>query len=257
VTVREVFESVRGSRVWILPNPGNCGDGLIWLGLLELCRQFDVDVVEVQHPYPVRGETLLVPAAGNLGAPYHGIPDLLRPYLDSFARVVILPCSVDLSEPSVERFLRELPAHVTVFARERYSLAQLRFAVADASRVHLDGDLAFEYDFAPWKAEGSGVLHAFRTDDESLGRPLPADNIDVSTFGSAGDGELLPRLLRHVEEVHTDRAHVAICAAMLGKTTHVYPGSYHKVRGIYEYSLAGRENVRFHGFDEIYAEEAS
>lgn len=255
MTVEELFASLRGTEVAVLPNPGNCGDGLIWLGLLALCRRYEVGLLELLPPHPAEGEVLLVPAAGNLCGPYHGIPGLLEPYLARFSRIYILPCSVDLAEPVVARFVRELPAHVTIFARERYTYAQLRFAIADGSRVHLDHDLAFSYDYEPWRTAGSGLLNAFRDDAESRGLPLPAGNLDISTLGSSGDGEILPRLLRHVGEVHSDRAHVSICAAMLGKETHVYPNLYHKVRGIYEFSLREMPGVHFHGFDELYAEE--
>jgi len=256
MTVRELFARLRGRDVAVLPNPGNCGDGLIWLALRELCREHELKVVELDHRYPAEGEVLLVPAAGNLCGFYNGMTGLLEPYLATFREIHILPCSVDVGDPEVERFLRSLPAHVHLFAREKYSYAQARFAIGDDSRVHLDHDLAFSLDYARWSAAGEGTLQAFRGDLESRGNAVPHDNVDVSTLGSAGDGEVLPRLLRHVAVVHSDRAHVSICAAMLGKVTHVYPNAYHKVRGIYEYSLRAMPNVRFHGFDEIYAEAA-
>ena len=44
--------------------------------------------------------------------------------------------------------------------------------------------------------------------------------------------------INRYEEVHTDRTHVSLAAAFLGKITHVYPDNYHKVKGIYEYTLA-------------------
>jgi exopolysaccharide biosynthesis predicted pyruvyltransferase EpsI len=252
--VRELFERLRGREAAVLPNPGNCGDGLIWMGLHALCREYDVRVLELDEPYPAEGEVLLVPAAGNLCGSYHSMTVLLAPYLSSFREIYILPCSVDVSDPEVERFLRSLPAHVHLFAREKYSYAQARFAIGDEARVHLDHDLAFSLDYSRWGAPGRGTLNAFRDDPESGGATIPKDNLDISALGSVGHGEILPRLLQHVAIVHSDRAHVSICAALLGKETHVYPNAYHKVRGIYEYSLREMPNVRFHGFDEIYAE---
>ncbi len=250
--VRDLFERIRGTQVAVLPNPGNCGDGLIWLGLRALCREYEVRVVELYDRHPAEGRVLLVPAAGNLSAHYHSMTELLAPYLATFDEVYILPCSVDIRDPEVERFLRTLPTHAHVFTREKYSYAQARFAVGDDARVHLDHDLAFSFDYGRWDERGAGTLDAFRGDVESLGLPLPEGNLDISTLGSSGHGEVLPRLLQHVAVVRTDRAHVMICAALLGKETHVYPNDYHKVRGIYEYSLASRANVHFHGFDEIY-----
>lgn len=252
MTVRELFERLRGTEVAVLPNPGNCGDGLIWLGLRSLCREYDLRVLEIEVDFPAAGRVLLVPAAGNLSTHYHSMTDLLGPYLASFDEVYILPCSVDASDPDVARFLQTLPPHAHLFTREKYSYAQARYAVGDDARVHLDHDLAFSFDYGRWDARGRGSLNAFRGDFESIGLPLPGDNLDLSVLGTSGHGEVLPRLLQHIAAVHTDRAHVMICAALLGKETHVYPNDYHKVRGIYEYSLAGRDNVHFHGFDEIY-----
>lgn len=252
MTVLELFERLRGTEVAILPNPGNCGDGLIWLGLVALCRAYDLASIELLDLQPAEGDVLLVPAAGNLCRQYHGMTELLARYLQSFREIFILPCSVDVAEPTVEKFLRGLPPNVHVFTRERYSYAQARFVIGDDSRISLDRDLAFYYDFEPWKRAGKGELDAFRGDRESCGLPLPEGNVDVSVLGSSGDGEILPRLLRHLNVIRTDRAHVSICAAMLGKQTHIYPNAYHKVRGIYEYSLKALPNVTFHGFDELY-----
>jgi exopolysaccharide biosynthesis predicted pyruvyltransferase EpsI len=245
MTVIELFERLRGREVSILPNPGNCGDGLIVLGMRTLLHRYAIRYGELSHPLPAMGRTLLVPAAGNLCTFYHGIPDLLGAYIESFEQVYILPCSVDTDDDNVADFLRTLPSHVQIFCREKYSFARARFLVPHG-RVHLDKDLAFYYDYEPWKMAGRGTLNAFRTDIESTGMPVPAENLDVSVLGSQHDGELLPTLLRHYDTVHTDRAHVSICAAMLGKETHVYPNGYHKVRGIYEYTLSAFPNVHFH-----------
>jgi exopolysaccharide biosynthesis predicted pyruvyltransferase EpsI len=252
MTVLQLFERLRGRDVSLLPNPGNCGDGLIALGLRALIRTYSIRVVELRHPLPASGRVLLAPACGNLCSFYHGMTDLIPAYAGSFERVYILPCSVDTEEPRVAAFLRALPSHVEIFCREPYSYARARFLIPQ-ERVHLDHDLAFSYNYEPWKIPGRGRLNAFRTDPESIGWPIPPDNIDVSALGSQRDGELLPRLLRHYETVYTDRAHVAICAAMLDKETHVYPNGYHKVRGIYEYSLRSLPNVHFHGVDELLA----
>lgn len=45
--------------------------------------------------------------------------------------------------------------------------------------------------------------------------------------------------------VFTTRAHVGILAAMAGKPTVLFEGPYHKIRGLYEYSLVNLPNVTF------------
>jgi exopolysaccharide biosynthesis predicted pyruvyltransferase EpsI len=245
VSVAEILDRLRGRDVDLLPNLGNAGDGLIYLSLLRLCAMFGIRLRQLTYPEPASGNVLVVLGCGNLCAPHHTMTEMISRYVSNYRRVYILPCSIDTDDIAVEHFLRSLPDHVDVFCRERYSLARARFAMKPA-RVHLDHDLAFSFDYDPWKRAGTGTLYAFRTDVESAGNPLPETNLDVSADTSHLDGDLLPDKLRDYERVFTDRAHVAICAAMLGKETHVFPNNYHKVRGIYEYSLRDLPNTFFH-----------
>jgi hypothetical protein len=246
MTVRQLLAGYRGSRVHVLPNPGNGGDGLIQLGLRRLCAEFDLRVCELYSPQSARGELLLAPGAGNLSAAYYGVAERIDPYLNSFRTVCILPTSVQTEAPAVQRFLRELPHGALVFCREAVSLAQVRALLGDPASVHLDHDLAFEADLRPWARAGYGTLYAFRSDPESLGEPIPPGNFDVSGITGEWMAELLLDVVASYAVVHTDRAHVAIAAALLGRDTHLYATAYHKVRGIYEHSLAGRANVHFH-----------
>jgi hypothetical protein len=246
MTVREMLAGYRGSRVHVLPNPGNGGDGLIHLGLRRLCAEFDLQVCELYSPQPASGKLLLAPGAGNLCAAYHGVAERIAPYLNSFRTVCILPASVQTEAPAVQRFLLDLPRGAHVFCRESVSLAQVRALLGDAGSVHLDHDLAFEADLRPWARPGYGTLYAFRSDPESLGEPIPPGNFDVSGFTGEWMAELLLDVVAAHAAVHTDRAHVAIAAALLGRDTHVYATAYHKMRGIHEHSLAGRANVQFH-----------
>lgn len=51
------------------------------------------------------------------------------------------------------------------------------------------------------------------------------------------------QLIAEAAVVVTTRLHVGILAAMLDKPTYLKSGSYHKIRGIFEYSLADKDNV--------------
>ena len=97
----------------------------------------------------------------------------------------------------------------------------------------------------PSKAQ-NGELNAFRIDVEKTDIPIPHDNIDVSALYelSSCEPELAKlstfRFLTHIdayETVNTNRLHVAIAAAKLGKTVNLYGNNYFKIRAIYEYSL--------------------
>jgi len=86
-----------------------------------------------------------------------------------------------------------------------------------------------------------GVL--LRTDNESCGwnqktqlnRPG-----DISTLGNhRSDPQQFLRIIDQFEEIVTDRLHVAIGAAILGKTVRMICGNYFKSRAIYDSSMKG------------------
>ena len=94
-----------------------------------------------------------------------------------------------------------------------------------------------------------GALHAFRTDGEQTGIPVPIDNLDLSRlfyYGMRGADvchTTALHLLRYLDtfaEVRTNRLHLAISAAVLGKRVQFQSNSYFKNRAVYEYSMRDR-----------------
>lgn len=101
------------------------------------------------------------------------------------------------------------------------------------------------------------VLRAFRTDREKTGIDLPGDNIDISytfSFGTAPRAladlstQALLRFIDAYDAVATNRLHVCVSAALLGKPVDFYANSYYKNRAVYEMSLAERfPQIGWHG----------
>jgi len=94
-----------------------------------------------------------------------------------------------------------------------------------------------------------GVLNCFRLDGEATDIPIPEDNIDlpiVFMFGVAPApvahhaARSLIQTLMTFDEIRTNRLHVAISAALVGKRTLLYTNNYYKIRAIYEFSMRGR-----------------
>jgi exopolysaccharide biosynthesis predicted pyruvyltransferase EpsI len=52
--------------------------------------------------------------------------------------------------------------------------------------------------------------------------------------------------IRHSREIVTNRLHIAIFGSLLGKPVHLLPGSYHKITGVYDFSLKANPSVRLH-----------
>ncbi|HXO27887.1 MAG TPA: polysaccharide pyruvyl transferase family protein, partial [Thermoanaerobaculia bacterium] len=212
---------------------GNRGDELIQAGTRRLLAGLDYREIGFEEVAAAGGELAVISGGGAWCRWFHEImPRVLALAEMRFARVVVLPSSFDPSEETVRDVLGR--SRAVVFARERESWSQIR-GLCDARLAH---DCAFFFDYTPFAASGDGVLHAYRTDREaSSAFPVPADNVDISA--------LLPTLRSWLQRiasaalVRTDRAHVMIAAALLGKEVEYRASAYHKVPAIAEFALAG------------------
>jgi GT2 family glycosyltransferase len=212
---------------------GNRGDELIQAGTRRLLAGLDYREIGFEEVAAASGELAVISGGGAWCRWFHEImPRVLALAEMRFARVVVLPSSFDPAEEAVRDVLGR--SRAVVFARERESWRQIR-DLCDARLAH---DCAFFFDYTPFAASGDGVLHAYRTDREaSSAFPVPADNVDISA--------LLPTLRSWLQRiasaalVRTDRAHVMIAAALLGKEVEYRASAYHKVPAIADFALAG------------------
>ncbi|MBU0731605.1 polysaccharide pyruvyl transferase family protein [Patescibacteria group bacterium] len=270
-------------EVFLLKTIGNKGDGLILEGTETLLRKQGIKVQKINqnsnfirryltpfkfgepkeawknyklnaslkknYPDGIRGKTLFINGCGGYGPIFDGIIDEIEPFFNVFEDVYILPSSFDLCNEKVKKFITTLPINVKIFARERYSHNSLEQNMKFRENLFMDDDMAFNMDFGKWKKPGQGVLYSMRTDEEKNDSsiiPKDVENNDVSVGIEFQWVSFLEEISKY-EEVHTNRAHVAIAASMLDKKTFVYPNAYHKLKGIYEYSLKDRPNVTWKG----------
>ncbi len=244
----EVLRAHAGHRVHVLINKGNTGDGLIHLSGARLFRELGLETRELYHPTPASGRVLFVYGSGAFCHASPHAMDAVRFYLEHFDELVILPSSFDTRHEKIAEFLAELPAKVTVLVREKISHAMVLEAIAEGPRVVLAEDLAFTYDYSRWAGvAGRGTLVAFRTDQERALTEKPRCSVDVSRLGDKLDPWPLLRMVSRFEEVHTDRAHVGIAAALMGRRTFFHDNSYHKNRALYEHSMAHMPHVTYLG----------
>lgn len=106
-------------------------------------------------------------------------------------------------------------------------------------------------------ARTAGALHCFRTDREKSGIEIPRDNIDVSArfaYGTHSEplcrytSALLLRFIDRFDEIRTNRLHIAIAGALLGKKVQFHSNSYYKCQAVYDYSMKDRfPNVEWIG----------
>jgi GT2 family glycosyltransferase len=230
---RVILEAVRSRAPFVLVRSiGNLGDQLIAAGARRLFADIDYRETSIDEAVRSRGATAVLMGSGAWCAPFHEImPAALTALAARYERLVVLPSSFDVSVSAVRRAVERSGA--VIFARERESLRQIA-TLCDARLAH---DTAFFFDFSPYARSGSGVLRAYRNDAEATGHsPIEASSRDISTELGSLD-EWLWTIARH-EEVHTDRAHVMIAAALLGKRVEIHPSTTHKVTAIAQYALA-------------------
>ena len=211
---------------------GNCGDQLILEGMRALLADRIYREVELTEMCAARGHTVLLSGGGAFCRPFHEVmPRALSVAALRFERVIVLPSSFDPSEDVVRGVLARTRA--TVFAREAESYRRIA-PLCDARLAH---DCAFFFDFTRWRGRGSGTLNAFRTDREARASwNLPVDNDDISATAPTLQ-QWLETIAAH-ELVRTDRAHVMIAAALLGKQVEFAASSYHKLEAIAEFALS-------------------
>ncbi|MGB7762416.1 MAG: polysaccharide pyruvyl transferase family protein [Bryobacteraceae bacterium] len=219
---------------------GNVGDDLIHAGTRRLLADVPYLEAGTWDMQDAHGHTALITGSGGWCVPFHyQLPDALPLIEERFERVIILPSTFDLAEPVVRDALRKTKA--IVFARELKSYEQIR----DVCHAEIAHDCAFFYDFSPYQRPGRGRLSAYRQDHDSKRRDVPADNCDISKT-CFGLDHWLWTIARH-DTVATDRAHVMIAAAMLGKHVEYHGTNYHKVTAIAEYSLSAFPTVVYTG----------
>jgi hypothetical protein len=207
----------------------------------RLLRGLDYREVGLQQLYGLRGRLAVVTGGGAWCAPHQNLPRYLPRIEEQFERVVVFPSSFDTRVRSVREALAA--SRALFFAREHVSYEQIR----TLCRAELAHDTAFFFDFEQYRRPGRGTLLAFRTDRESLTNSVPPGNHDVSAACESLD-EFLWTIARH-ESVRTDRAHVMIAAAMLGKPVRYAPSSYHKLPALAASALQGFPVTPLDGYE--------
>lgn len=217
-------------NVTFIRSYGNIGDDLIYAGTRQLLSKISYAEASGQNLEGVSGHTALVAGGGAWCQPYHEfLPTLLSLVEQRFERVIVLPSTFDVSVNCVREALKITKA--VVFARELESYRQIR----ELCNADIAYDCAFFFDFRPYRSEGNGLLVACRRDKESALEEIPSTNNDISVTCSSLD-EWLWTISRY-QAVETDRAHVMIAAALLGKRVEYRASIYHKVPAIAKYSL--------------------
>lgn len=250
-----------GERVVLISNHGNLGDALILAGAQAFLSHFGfehrvvrgIDIAEIRRvllrrryvrelllakPLIERNRLTLrklageyrnaIYCGGGYWIPHSRKPAVVRLVVDRFERAIVMPGTYAMPVPD------DIRSRALLFVRDR-SESQAR--LPEAPFCH---DTAFFLDPPP--TEGRGIGWFVRGDEERSGAiPRPLNNRDVSAEGDEwSDPEIVLDAVRPCATVVTDRLHVAIPAALMGKRVYLFQSNYFKIRAIFEASIVGR-----------------
>ena len=251
MNVEAFLRSMSGSTFDRLRNPGNAGDGLIERGADVLLNKCGISYRTLVYPEVGASHVILILGSGTFCRPWHHNIERVRFYAAKYQKVCIFPATFDFTFLPVANFLRELAPNVIAFCREEVSYNALKTIVPGPERVYLDHDIAFYNDVTAWKGAGVGEINCFRTDSESTGKMIPERNFDISDMGGDDHKTVILDVLKNFASVNTDRLHVGVAGALLGKQVLFFVNNYHKNRSVFDYSLKRFSNVSI-GNDEEY-----
>ena len=246
------------------PNRGNAGDALIYASEMQIFKRIGLNAETVTDiNAPLKGKTILYSGGGNLNNLYHNCAKFLesndKPELDNL--IVLLPHSIF----GREQLLASLSDRVIIVCRERQTLVHVLQHFPHKENVFISHDAAFYanmnelFERSSESPTESKTLTCMRTDAEKTSAAFDAKaNVDVSRLfpdqsflsgpkriGCARD------FLAYIDKythVKTNRLHVCIAAAKLGKTVEFYGNSYFKNEAVFNHSFPHfklDKNVRF------------
>lgn len=267
-----VLARFAGQRLVFVPNPGNAGDNLINLGMYRLFDDLGVDfeVGDRAGHYP--GRVLVYSGGGALVDIYPGAADFFARNHRDCQALILLPHTVRTAGD----LIAQMDGRCILFAREAASLAYLQAAATGGAEVGFCHDMAFylgpqDLKGAPWHLgllADRGLLlpwvkmlikigwrdrlrgprlQALRTDIEAAGPGTTHRSHDLSALFALADMsrpacEVTARAVCHILQrfpvIATDRLHIAIASAILGREVWMRDNSYGKNRDIYTASMA-------------------
>jgi len=259
----ERLRELSGQSVVFHPTPGNAGDSLIQAATYQIFEDLNIKFTLLADAKDVRGKTVIIGGGGNLVPAYTSVRKAFLLTARVAKNVILLPHTIrgneDLLEdlgPSVEIYCRDPESYLHVLHHRSRAKVRLGHDMAfsvDVDRLRsrygnqADELLRQKVPTTPLEALLAESRHRFffRKDKEKTNRLMPKSSRDISSIfktgtlpGQAQIGALA--MLNYVDrahEIHTDRLHVGLSGAILGKRVYLYDNSYGKLAAVYRHSL--------------------
>lgn len=226
-------EKINYREVVYIANKGNYGDSLIRYGALGFFREYglaffeakltDVFLTSESDPDRFKDSVCIYGGSGAWCKVTPGARSIVNRLCDLFSDVIVLPSTYE-EQP-------ELRDNLMLWARggeESYRRSSGYFC----------HDMAFMIGSIKCQ-RGDGDAYIFRTDAEASGEvKLPSNNYDLSaTDNNYANPFRFFDYISRFSRLYTDRLHVAIAGALLGKEVHLTSSSYFKTKEIYDSSI--------------------
>jgi predicted HAD superfamily hydrolase/exopolysaccharide biosynthesis predicted pyruvyltransferase EpsI len=246
-----MLESHSGKRVHFFPKPGNAGDGYItWCSFL-LFDQYGIDIVAHKMDDIVRDSIVFIGGGGNLIEDrYREVRDLIDRLCSLNNQVFLLPHTI-----SGNRDIFKLTyENLTVYCRDEVSFDHAIESGANPDTTFLSHDLTLFLGARPFASiqkprNEQGTIEILRTDGESASnRQVGEENFDVSLSWNGDIWQAMSfckqvtlsmaEYINPFRKIVTDRLHVGILAAQIGKEVNLLPNAYFKNSAVFSHSLS-------------------
>lgn len=251
-----LMEYSRGNSEFVFViQGGNQGDNMIYMGANKLANSLGLKYSKHFCYSPTKVNPTIIPeldkdvviymhGGGGFNKWWGWSPVLVRRLREKNPKNVIIvgPSTFD----SDMEMLKGLPQDVIYFAREEtsYKLLEPLFP-----SVYLDHDTSLNLKYGDGYLDaliGTDALRsnysllAIRGDAELGGFPATINRSDFKIQVDPCVTKNWAQLHMNASVIMTNRCHSAILGSLLGKRTILFPGSYHKNKSIWNYSLRER-----------------
>ena len=262
-----------GKKVFYNQNGGNAGDALINVGFYTLAEKvglrFDFLTGNIQD---LDSDCVVLIAGGGTIVPeWSSVPDAIRCLIKTPVQIVVLPQSIK----GHADLLSDLRSSDVVFLREKYSYDYCK-SLNLSCQLFVDSDTAFHTDVGKLlslnytasdipldnaknvirrflyvyhliRSKLFKTIQAFRCDKEAMGvkkRRLYNDLSLIAAYGGQSKERdyiqafFFLKMIKSYQLIETDRLHVMVGSVLVGTSVRVYSNNYHKIKGVFEYSIS-------------------
>jgi len=286
MNIKDYLTSVSNELLHFCPNPGNGGDAFISHATYQLFDELKIKYKIVKSTDNLAGKIIVYGGGGNLVDYYSYGADFLEKHFKESKKLIVFPHTINAGEKLLKLFNNntdiicrekksfnfvkntETNANVILMDDMAFNI-NIEKTFSDAKKISNKTQFDLHYFSQSnkfrlakvgrclYRTSNNNTLNSFRIDQERTSKKIPRDNFDISIkFGiltftpniALRISCLLLKYLDKFEIINTNRLHMGIGGAILGKEVNFYPNSYWKNECVYHYSMKNKyQNVNWMG----------